>query len=105
MACVEVSSGARPRENGLTSTQVCGKDQLGQPWKKELNFFPFSGLHRTLVRKLNLVLMERERRSNPRPQLWEPIKRWYPRLDEDPARPEPLDTIPRRCRQVTDAQE
>lgn len=59
MACVEVSSGARPRENGLTSTQVCGKDQLGQPWKKELNFFPFSGLHRTLVRKLNLVLMER----------------------------------------------
>src|SRR2546427_9315246 len=58
-----------PAENrgktGLTSTQVRGK-KLGlgtnsweKPWENDLNFFSSSRLPRTLVRKLNLFLVER----------------------------------------------
>src|SRR5207302_6371721 len=32
---------------------------LPKPWEDDLNFFPLSGLSRTLVRKLNLLLVER----------------------------------------------
>jgi hypothetical protein len=50
---------------GLTSTPVCGKNRAHagnsweKPWENDLNFFPFSQCLRTLVRNLNLFLVER----------------------------------------------
>jgi hypothetical protein len=65
------SAAAKPWENGLDLNLVrwekLSSANLGKkrgkswekPWENDLNFFPHSGFHRTRVRNLNLIVVER----------------------------------------------